>query len=455
MSRGSLEDKIRNMFYAMNMSTGRSKCVSNRLSGILPPLHIQNTPQTVSTPTARGRDTVPTTTASNLRHRRASTGTSILLVRSHSRSVSPKSMRPQSIGSATWLETNSAPQSDNLLHWLADVLRDDNGVKISHDALLDVHAAFQRAYITTVSALIAIPESDMTYSELKSLGIGPIGVRTMILSAHKKLLMSRNQPWAFPSSPPSLASSSSTPKAGGGGAGGERRRASENSVSCPVTPSAASTRSAASQLFSAASSISDSPEHAITRIASPSLAPVTPSIPPPQVKIIGNRVYVAVSKPLGMNLAENVPDEPLGVHIEKIVPDGNAASCGILRAGFVLREVCGKDAMEMEFDDIMDILREAPFDTPLKMIFLDPTKTEEGEEIPEEGGPSEEQERDDGEGGDDGHGEEDEEEGRGEEEDTERRSFSFEDLEEERASIEDGPPPGGPRLLLRRKSSMT
>jgi hypothetical protein len=147
-----------------------------------------------------------------------------------------------------------------------------------------------------------------------------------------------------------------------------------------------------------------------------------------------------------MNLAENVPDEPLGVHIEKIIPDGNAAQCGVLKCGFILREVCGKDAMEMEFDDIMDILREAPFDAPLKMIFMDPMKTEDGEDI-EEG---------------EGEGEDVERMGEGEDEvEEERRSFSFEDFDGEGEGESQGEGGmgegwGGRRpILLRRKSSLT
>lgn len=517
MSRGSQEDKIRNMFYAMNMSTGRSKCVSNRLSGILPPLHITNTTlsqssTSMTTPTSRGRDSIPSTSGSNLRHRRASTGSNpTLLIRTHSRSLSPKANRNHndfasintsiSISSTSLSSSSTSPSpltistptdihhQDNLLYWLADILKDDNGVKISHDALLEVYGAFQRAYITTVSALAAIPESDMTYSELKSLGIGPIGVRTMLLNGHKKLLLSRSQ------------------------TNTDKRRGSEGNISSISLSSSSQTilntpsttpknlktptrSSAVSQLFenySQNSSISDSPESNNSRMTPPlgtntkaslsstsstaititttttSPSPSTTStstsinqniIHQPQVHISGNIISVAISKPLGMTLSENVPDEPLGVHIEKIIADGNAALCGALKSGYILRDLCGKEALEMEFDDIMEILREAPFDIPLEMVFIDPTKTSDGKiiEMIEE---NENEEKDDtNDTNDIQENENNKDNNDGEDDGNDGRElYDFDtELEEEdelNEKVIDNEQSNNRRILLRRKSSLT
>mmetsp|Transcript_15010 Transcript_15010/g.15744 ORF Transcript_15010/g.15744 Transcript_15010/m.15744 type:complete len:316 (+) Transcript_15010:1208-2155(+) len=230
----------------------------------------------------------------------------------------------------------------------------------------------------------------MTYSELKSLGIGPIGVRTMILNGHKKLLLSRSQANVIQKTEKRRGSegSSSSSSISSSLLISVSQNISNTPSTTPKNLKTPSKQSAASQLFenfSKMSSISDSPESTTNNSR---LTPPLTSIPQipinsiqPQIHISGNIISVAISKPLGMTLSENVPDEPLGVHIEKITSDGNAARCGVLKSGYILRDLCGKEALEMEFDDIMEILREAPFDIPLEMVFIDPTKTSDGKTI--------------------------------------------------------------------------
>jgi hypothetical protein len=83
-------------------------------------------------------------------------------------------------------------------------------------------------------------------------------------------------------------------------------------------------------------------------------------------------VIVNIYKPLGITMGENEEDEEQGVHVASIAPGGNAAKTNALHPGMVLLEACGEDVRFKDFDDIMDILRGAPADETLKLVFAPP-----------------------------------------------------------------------------------
>lgn len=83
-------------------------------------------------------------------------------------------------------------------------------------------------------------------------------------------------------------------------------------------------------------------------------------------------IRVCVKKPLGLTLGENESDGAMGVHVESFSKDGNAAATGLIRPGLLLIEACGVNVQRSDFDSIMDILREAPADKPLSLVFADP-----------------------------------------------------------------------------------
>ena len=99
-------------------------------------------------------------------------------------------------------------------------------------------------------------------------------------------------------------------------------------------------------------------------------------------------IEVLIRKPLGLTLGENEPDEPLGVHVSKVVDGGNAYKNGLIKAGMVMLRACGQDVTEKDFDDVMDILRDAPKDEDLCLVF---------ESVPEIEGVIQEEERNEGE----------------------------------------------------------
>jgi len=80
-------------------------------------------------------------------------------------------------------------------------------------------------------------------------------------------------------------------------------------------------------------------------------------------------IEVFLRKPLGLTLGENEPDEPLGVHVSKVVEGGSADKTGQIEQGMVLLRACGEDVTAMDFDEVMDILREAARDEELCLVF--------------------------------------------------------------------------------------
>ena len=92
------------------------------------------------------------------------------------------------------------------------------------------------------------------------------------------------------------------------------------------------------------------------------------------------RIVVHILKPLGITMGENVEDEEQGVHVASCTPNGNAAATGVIRPGMILLEACGEDVRHRDFDDIMDILRGAPADEKLTLVFAPAPGEEEEEE---------------------------------------------------------------------------
>ena len=82
-------------------------------------------------------------------------------------------------------------------------------------------------------------------------------------------------------------------------------------------------------------------------------------------------VRLELLKPLGLTLAENVPDEPRGVYVDDLSSSGSAAGCGQVRVGMLLLAACGVDVRRKDFDAVMDILRDAPPNKPLLLVFDD------------------------------------------------------------------------------------
>ena len=86
-------------------------------------------------------------------------------------------------------------------------------------------------------------------------------------------------------------------------------------------------------------------------------------------KQIEGIIEVFIRKPLGLTLGENEPDEPMGVHVSKVVHGGSADRTGQIKPGMVLLTACGEDVTELDFDEVMDILRDAPKDEDLCLVF--------------------------------------------------------------------------------------
>jgi hypothetical protein len=83
-------------------------------------------------------------------------------------------------------------------------------------------------------------------------------------------------------------------------------------------------------------------------------------------------IHVSITKPLGISLGENIPNEASGVYVEECAPGGKADSTGVIFPGLMLMNACGTDVQTFDFDSVMNILKSAPADSPLELVFWDP-----------------------------------------------------------------------------------
>ena len=82
-------------------------------------------------------------------------------------------------------------------------------------------------------------------------------------------------------------------------------------------------------------------------------------------------VDVSLEKPLGMVLEENVRDAPEGLYVAEIDADGSASACADIKVEDRLDAVNGVDTTSMGFDDVMDLIVDAP--SPVQLKFSGPT----------------------------------------------------------------------------------
>ena len=81
-------------------------------------------------------------------------------------------------------------------------------------------------------------------------------------------------------------------------------------------------------------------------------------------------VDVSLEKPLGLVLEENVRDAPEGLYVAEIDAEGSAIASDI-KVEDRLDAVNGVDTTSMGFDDIMDLIVDAP--SPVQLKFSGPT----------------------------------------------------------------------------------
>ena len=81
-------------------------------------------------------------------------------------------------------------------------------------------------------------------------------------------------------------------------------------------------------------------------------------------------VDVSLEKPLGLVLEENVRDAPEGLYVAEIDADGSASGADI-KVEDRLDAVNGVDTTSMGFDDVMDLIVDAP--SPVRLQFSGPT----------------------------------------------------------------------------------
>lgn len=81
-------------------------------------------------------------------------------------------------------------------------------------------------------------------------------------------------------------------------------------------------------------------------------------------------VRVNVKKPLGLAFEEVEADAKSGVYVCE-VNEGNAKSTNAIYKGLLLIEVNGVDVKKADFDGAMNVMREAPADEPLQLVFID------------------------------------------------------------------------------------
>jgi ferredoxin len=82
-------------------------------------------------------------------------------------------------------------------------------------------------------------------------------------------------------------------------------------------------------------------------------------------------VDVSLEKPLGLVLEENVRDAPEGLYVAEIGADGSASACADIKVEDRLDAVNGVDTTSMGFDDVMDLIVDAP--SPVRLKFSGPT----------------------------------------------------------------------------------
>ena len=83
-------------------------------------------------------------------------------------------------------------------------------------------------------------------------------------------------------------------------------------------------------------------------------------------------VDVSLEKPLGLVLEENVRDAPEGLYVAEIGADGSAKRCRAdIKVEDRLDAVNGVDTTSMGFDDVMDLIVDAP--SPVRLQFSGPT----------------------------------------------------------------------------------
>ncbi len=81
-------------------------------------------------------------------------------------------------------------------------------------------------------------------------------------------------------------------------------------------------------------------------------------------------VDVSLEKPLGLVLEENVRDAPEGLYVAEIGADGSASACADIKVEDRLDAVNGVDTTSMGFDDVMDLIVDAP--SPVRLQFSGP-----------------------------------------------------------------------------------
>mmetsp|Transcript_19280 Transcript_19280/g.59351 ORF Transcript_19280/g.59351 Transcript_19280/m.59351 type:complete len:215 (-) Transcript_19280:25-669(-) len=81
-------------------------------------------------------------------------------------------------------------------------------------------------------------------------------------------------------------------------------------------------------------------------------------------------VEVALEKPLGLVLEEVVQNEPRGLYVAEIRDTGSAAACADVRPDLRLERVGDVDCTTLGFDDVMDLIADAP--SPVALAFAAP-----------------------------------------------------------------------------------
>mmetsp|Transcript_23940 Transcript_23940/g.71819 ORF Transcript_23940/g.71819 Transcript_23940/m.71819 type:complete len:215 (-) Transcript_23940:50-694(-) len=81
-------------------------------------------------------------------------------------------------------------------------------------------------------------------------------------------------------------------------------------------------------------------------------------------------VEVSLEKPLGLVLEENVPNKPEGLYVAEIRDSGSAYNCDEIYENLQLEAVGGVAVDAMGFDDVMDMIVDAP--SPVVLRFSSP-----------------------------------------------------------------------------------
>lgn len=86
--------------------------------------------------------------------------------------------------------------------------------------------------------------------------------------------------------------------------------------------------------------------------------------------LVQHAVDVTLEKPLGLGLEENVVDAAEGLYVAEIGA-GSASACPDIKPNDRLDAVNGVDTTAMGFDDVMDLIVDAP--SPVRLQFSGPT----------------------------------------------------------------------------------